>query len=320
MLQQTTVAAVVPRYAAFLLRFPSLRALAAAPEDEVLAAWSGLGYYRRARDLHRGARHLVERRRGVFPRDAEAARAVPGVGPYTAGAVLSIACGMPLPVVDGNVRRVLARLQGLSGERCRTDAAYQEEAEALLCRESPGDWNQALMELGATVCTPRRPGCSSCPLRRPCRARAGGVQEQLPEPRRRREPVTVAVAAAVVERRGRYLLVRRGDSPLLGRLWELPQTPLDAPAPDLARELRVRHGLHVSLGPPAARVRHAITFRRIRLEARRARLLGPLPPVPGRFRWASREEARHLPVSSLTLKVLDGLGPAGRARGGKAVG
>jgi A/G-specific adenine glycosylase len=309
MLQQTTVKTATPYYEAFLERFPTLQALAEEPEEEVLAAWSGLGYYHRARNLHRGAQHVAERHGGRFPRTLEAALAVPGVGLYTASAVLSIAHGQALPVVDGNVRRVLARLLALRGPEYRRDGAYYNRAEELLDRERPGDWNQALMELGATVCTPRRPGCDACPLRSPCRARALGLVDELPEGRARRAPVDVKVAAALVERDGRVLLVRRPEGRLLGRMWEVPQTSLESRGlPDLARELEERHGLRVVPGPLAVRARHAITFRRITLEGYRSRLLPPVPSDPERIRWALPGEAAALPVSSSTRKLLQGLG------------
>src|SRR5262249_25086797 len=160
-----------------------------AAEEDVLASWSGLGYYHRARNLHRGAQHVVARHAGVFPRTLEAALAVPGVGLYTASAILSIGHGVPLPVVDGNVRRVLARLFALRGPEWRKDGPYYNRAEALLDRKNPGDWNQALMELGATVCTPRKPACPACPLRAECAAHAQGVVDELPESRARRAPV-----------------------------------------------------------------------------------------------------------------------------------
>jgi A/G-specific adenine glycosylase len=307
MLQQTTVRAVAPYYEAFLARFPDVFALAEAPEEDVLASWSGLGYYHRARNLHRGARHIVEKHGGVFPRTLETALAVPGVGLYTASAVLSIAYGVPLPVVDGNVRRVLARLHALRGPEWLRDGPYYNLAEEHLERESPGDWNQAVMELGATVCTPRRPACPACPLRAPCRARAEGRPEDLPESRRRRAPVEVTVAAVVVERRGRVLLVRRGEGRLMGRFWEVPQTSLESRGlADLVDEVRARHGLEVEPGELVARARHAITFRRIRVEAYRGRLRREPPRDPERFVWAGPDELAALPMSSLTRKVIAG--------------
>ncbi len=275
----------------------------------MLAAWSGLGYYHRARNLHRGAQHVAERHGGRFPRTLEAALAVPGVGLYTASAVLSIAHGQPLPVVDGNVRRVLARLLALRGPEYRRDGPYYNRAEELLDRERPGDWNQAVMELGATVCTPRNPGCDACPLRTHCRARALGLVGELPEGRARRAPVDVKVAAALVERDGRVLLVRRPQGRLLGGMWEVPQTSLESRGlPDLAAELEERHGLRVVPGALAVRARHAITFRRITLEGYRARLKPPVPSDPERFLWARPDEVAGLAVSSSTRKLLKGLG------------
>jgi A/G-specific adenine glycosylase len=307
MLQQTTVRAVGPYYEAFLARFPTVDTLALAAEEDVLAAWSGLGYYHRARNLHRGARHVVEHHAGRFPRSLEAALAVPGVGLYTASAVLSIAYGVPLPVVDGNVRRVLARLFALRGPQWLKDGPFYNKAEDLLDRDAAGDWNQAVMELGATVCTPRAPACPACPLRRPCRARAQGIAETLPEKRGRKSPVDVTVAALVLEREGRVLLVRRSEGRLMGRMWELPQTSLEARGrDDLVGELRRRHGLEVVPGPLVARARHAITFRRIRVEAYRGRLRREPPRDPDRFRWAAPGDLPDLPMSSLSRKVLAG--------------
>jgi A/G-specific adenine glycosylase len=311
LLQQTTVKTVLPYYASFLERFPTLQALAEEPEEEVLAAWSGLGYYHRARNLHRGAQAVAERHAGQFPRTLEAALGVPGVGLYTASAVLSIAHGLPLPVVDGNVRRVLARLLALRGPQFRKDGPYYNRAEELLDRERPGDWNQALMELGATVCLPRKPACPACPLRDPCEARRLGIADELPEGRPRHAPVDVTVAAALVERDGRVLLVRRPRGRLLDRMWQVPQTSLDSRGrPDLARELEERHGLRVVPGPLAVRTRHAVTHRRITLEGYTTRLRPPLPDDPERFLWALPEEVARLAVASSTRKLLKGLGAA----------
>jgi A/G-specific adenine glycosylase len=225
--------------------------------------------------------------------------------------VLSIAYDAPLPVVDGNVRRVLSRLGALRGPRWRKDAAHYNHAEELLERSSPGDWNQALMELGATVCLPRRPACPVCPLRRQCRGLALGIQETLPEPKARRSPVDVTVAAALVEKGDRVLLVRRAEGRLMGRMWEVPQTSLESRGvEDLPRELKERHGLDLAVGALVARARHAITFRRIRVEAYRARLRREPPRDPERFLWATPSEVATLAVSSMTRKVLRGLAAA----------
>lgn len=309
MLQQTTVKTATPYYEAFVARFPTLEALAQAPEEDVLAQWSGLGYYHRARNLVRAARHIAERHEGLFPKTLDAALAVPGVGLYTASAVLSIVYGAPLPVVDGNVRRVLARLFALRGPEWAKDAAYYNLAEELLDRDAPGDFNQALMELGATVCTPRKPACLACPLRKACRAFAKGLVSELPEGRARRAPIDVTVAAALVERNGRLLLVRRAEGRLLGRMWEIPQTSLESRGlQDLGPELRERYGLEVEPGPLVVRARHAITHRRIRVEGYRSRLRRSPPLDEDRFRWANPEDVGALPVSSMTRKLILGLG------------
>jgi len=313
MLQQTTVKAVVPYYEAFLQRFPDVEALAAADEQHVLALWSGLGYYHRARNLLRGAKHVAERLGGDFPKTLDAAMAIPGVGLYTASAVLSIAHGVPLPVVDGNVRRVLSRLLALRGPEWRKDGPFYNRAELLLDRAHPGDWNQALMELGATVCTPRNPACPVCPWRALCRAKALGIQEELPEGKARRAPVDVTVAAALLERNGRILLVRRAEGRLMGRFWELPQTSLESQGRrDLVREVKTRHGLEIVAGALRVRARHAITFRRIRVEGYEARLLRQPPKDPERFRWATAQEVQELPVSSMTRKLVAGLSSSQR--------
>ncbi len=314
MLQQTTVKVVLPYYTAFLELFPTLTALAAAAEDDVLARWSGLGYYRRARQLHAGARHVVERHAGRFPATEAEARAVPGVGPYTAAAVLSIAYGVPLPVVDGNVRRVFARLFALRGPEWQGDKPYYVLGAELLARESPGDWNQALMELGATLCTPRHPACPRCPLRSHCRAQAEGMQGALPEARARRRSVDVSVAAALLERDGLVLLVQRGEGRVMRGLWEIPQTTLESAGQrDLVDELRERHGLRVALGPCLLTARHAITYRRITAEVYRARLLAQVPDNSARFAWVDPRAPDGYAMSSLTRKLLRAAGSPQRA-------
>jgi len=206
------------------------------------------------------------------------------------------------------VRRVLARLFALRGPDGRREGAFYNLAEELLDREAPGEWNQALMELGAAVCTPRKPACPACPLRAHCRARSLGLAETLPEGRTRRPPVEVTVAAALIQRGDCLLLVRREQGRLMGRMWEVPQTSLESHGlPDLVREVEERHGLRVVPGALAVRARHAITFRRIRLEGYRAWLRQALPADPDRFRWASLDDVAHLPTSSMTKKLLRGL-------------
>jgi A/G-specific adenine glycosylase len=207
MLQQTTVAVVAPRWKRFLARFPTVSALARAPEREVLAEWGGLGYYSRARNLHRAARVLEDA--GEFPKTVEGWRALPGVGPYTAAAVSSICFGVPVAVVDGNAARVIARLFALrlDPRSPRGRRRIQSLADALLVRSSPGDANQALMELGATVCTPRAPRCPACPLRSSCKAKRLGTPDAFPAARKRKTSRMIHLVTGVAFRKGKILLV-----------------------------------------------------------------------------------------------------------------
>lgn len=224
MLQQTRVDTVVPYYERWMDRFPDVDALAAAELDEVLKHWEGLGYYRRARMLHRAAVEVRDRG-GTLPDTAEGLKGLPGIGDYTAGAVASIAFGRPEPAVDGNVRRVLARLFDLPDP---SPSELRALAAALVPAERPGDFNQAVMELGATVCTPRDPDCGGCPVAGSCRARAAGVQEDRPAPRRRGPVrgaefgVAVPVRRAPAEAGWKAALVRRPRDGMLGGLWEFP--------------------------------------------------------------------------------------------------
>jgi A/G-specific adenine glycosylase len=224
MLQQTQVDKVVPYYQRFLRSFPSFRQLALASVDDVLQMWAGLGYYSRARNLHRCAQIVTERHKGQLPQDELSLRALPGIGPYTAAAVLSIAYAVEIALVDGNVDRVLCRVLALSEHPAvgASNSPVHEAAQVLVPGERPGDFNQALMELGALVCRPGQPACPQCPLTQGCAARRQGIQHLIPAPRVRNERSTVHVAAGLVEYQGCYLLTRRPEKGLFGGLWELP--------------------------------------------------------------------------------------------------
>ena len=310
MLQQTRVEVVLPYYRRFLERFPTVEALAAAGEAEVLALWSGLGYYRRARQLHAAARRVVER--GGFPQTPEGWRELAGVGDYTAAAVASICFGAPVPVLDGNVERLLARFLALAEDPKSAAARRRLRAAAaeLLDPARPGDSNQALMELGATVCTPRRPSCPACPLLPGCRAAAEGTPELYPRRRPRRAREQRRVAVAVVEWRGRVLLVRRpeGDT-LLGGFWELPWAELDGGSVPAETVFAQRYGGCWRLAEPAARVRHAVTFRDLEVAVHRAEVAAADSLAEGRAAgWFDEEGRRALPLSALVGKALAALG------------
>lgn len=245
MLQQTRMAVVLPAYERFLRRFPNLKTLAAAEEEQVLSLWSGLGYYRRARALHRAAR-ILEAGGGSFPEDLAAALRLPGVGPYTAAAVLSIAFNRPIPALDGNVVRVFSRLCCLPRPDGRGEPHASLAAE-LLDRERPGDWNQALMELGQVVCLPRAPRCVECPVRRFCGAFSASRVGSYPPPKRPRRPERLWLSLILLQDRCGRLLLQRGGFPYLGHLWLppvriSPQPP--APSePGASSRGRFRHSI-----------------------------------------------------------------------------
>ena len=226
MLQQTTVAAVGPRFQAFLRRWPSIKALAAAPLDDVLHEWQGLGYYARARNLHHCARVVAEQHGGVFPDTEEGLRKLPGIGGYTAGAIASIAFGRKASAVDGNVERVMARLYHITEPMPVAKPALRAAAGTLVPDERAGDYAQALMDLGATICTPRKPRCPMCPWREDCRAFVAGDADSLPaRGARKAKPVRHAIAFWVTRPDGTVLLRRRPEDGLLGGMMEVPTTP-----------------------------------------------------------------------------------------------
>ena len=287
MLQQTRVETVKGYYGPWLERFPTLGALADAEEDDVLKAWEGLGYYRRARSLHRAARVVREEHGGVLPRCADALRGLPGVGEYTSGAVASIAFGEPVPAVDGNVRRVLSRLYDVA-----EPAAYwlRDTAAAWVDDVRPGDWNQALMELGATICTPRSPKCGGCPVAEWCGARAAGTVDERPAPTTKRAVPTADIALAVLHADGRVLLEKRPAGGLLGGMWAFPERRLKAvgergaDACKAALEIARAAGVEPA-SPPC-----------------------PLPEIRHRF---SHLDARYLPVA-VRVDGMDAGGPVAR--------
>ncbi|MFL6231963.1 MAG: A/G-specific adenine glycosylase [Thermoanaerobaculia bacterium] len=317
MLQQTRVETVLPFYNRFLERFPAVEDLARAEVEEVLALWSGLGYYRRARQLHAAARQVAEA--GEFPSTVEGLLALPGIGSYTAAAVASIAFGVAAPVMDGNVERVLSRVLAL-GEDPKSGGARKKllaAAAELLDPARPGDSNQALMELGATLCSPRRPKCLLCPLRPGCRAAREGDPESYPIPKVKREGERHRLLVAVVEDGSGVLLFRRpDDSTLLAGTWELPWMTRErggVPEPgDPQAVLAERYGGRWTVGPRVGGARHGITYRDLEIDVHRAELAwgGEVREgmVAGFFDEAGRA---GLPLSSLVGKVLAAAGVPG---------
>jgi A/G-specific adenine glycosylase len=308
MLQQTRISAVIPYYERFTSRFPTVLALAGAGEQEVLRHWAGLGYYSRARNLHRAAREIVERHGGEFPRTHPEALALPGVGSYMAAAVLSMAYDAPHAVVDGNVARVLARLGAVRGDlrAPRTGKRLAADARTLLVPEAAGDWNEAMMELGETICTPRSPRCEVCPVARFCRARQRGLQNKIPAARRKREPVIVKIAAAVLlDRQHRTVLVKdpgAHDAVLFSRMWQFPAAEVTGdPEAELKSHLVATLGVRIGALTPLPAARHAVTFRNITLLP----FLAMVPELPAgpRVRAIPLAKLSTIPVSSATRKI-----------------
>jgi A/G-specific adenine glycosylase len=272
MLQQTRVVAVIPYYERFLRRFPDAAALAQAPEEELLAMWSGLGYYSRARNLQKAARQIVER--GSFPRDYASLRELAGIGDYTAAAIASIAFGLPHAVVDGNVRRVIARLVNDS------HANPQELADRLLDRRDPARWNQAVMELGATICLPREPLCDRCPVAAHCAAHRAGTQGDVPLKRAQPAPVRLKRTLLVIRRHGRVLLA---PGARVKGFWDLPE-PFCA----------------ARLGAVLGEFAHTITHRHYRFTVREAKAR----VIPEGARWQPENGLGEIPLSTVARKAL----------------
>jgi A/G-specific adenine glycosylase len=314
MLQQTRVETVVPYFERFLERFPDVRRLSAAPEEEVLALWSGLGYYTRARNLLRGAGIVAERFGGEFPANPADAIALPGIGPYTAAAILSIAYGAPRAVVDGNVARVLARLHCLAPAEQRSRRTLEALAGALLDARRPGDHNQAMMELGARVCTPRSPDCERCPVSADCRAHAAGRVGSYPSPPPRKTPVDLRRILLVLRDGGGRLLLEKGRGELLPHLWlppvfETPGTPDRGDAIAAWRSAwpagKSRPGTLDSRSvAELGSFRHTITHRRIVFHVFRGQIRGDGRAREGSVRFASRREMSRIGRSSVLDKAI----------------
>ena len=307
MAQQTRLRTAIPFHRRFMARFPDVRALAAADEDEVLKLWEGLGYYARARNLLRAARVLVAEYGGRFPEDARSLSRLPGIGPYTAGALASLAFGHSEPAIDGNARRVLCRLRDIAAP---TPASLDGHARSLLgeAPSRPAALNQALMDLGSEVCTPRRPHCDACPLAGRCLARCRGTIELRPPARPRSRPPERCEAAAVVRRDGRILVLRRPADGLLGGLWDFPSVPLPAastPWAALSAGLREAFGLECRVGEEIRRVAHTFSHFRLRLAVHAARWQRGRVGSRHVHRWASHDDLARLAFPVYQRRLID---------------
>ena len=309
MLQQTQVATVVPYFRRFLARFPTVADLAAADEQEVLRLWQGLGYYSRARNLHRAARRVVDEHGGAVPSTVDQLLALPGIGRYTAGAVASIAFGRRAPILDGNVTRVLCRLDAVAGDP-RTDRAVQQRlwatAEAILPPARTGDFNSALMELGATVCTPRAPKCLICPVAEQCEARSLGIQEQVPPPRKAK-PTPLERRAVLCVRRGEtWLIEQRPPTGRWAGMWQFVARPAPAPGERLAPPVPVGRARRLE------RVEHQLPHRRYTFDvswcAAAAAPAGADAPAPALDRphaWVTLDGLSAYPLPKPHLRIAE---------------
>jgi len=310
MLQQTRVETVIPYFERWLERFPTLETLANASEQEVLAVWEGLGYYSRARSLLKAARWLISEDGGKLPEDRQALEKLPGIGQYTAGAIASIAFGMDEAALDGNIRRVLARLFDLrlparspEGERILWDLARQN-----LPPGSAGDYNQALMDLGASLCSRRAPRCTACPLSDLCQARSLGVQEERPVMETHPTVPHYTVTAAVIRCDEKYLIARRPSKGLLGGMWEFPGGKVEPGEtfPDgLRREIREELGVDIEVGEPFGVYQHAYTHFRVTLHAFLSNLDGeePHPLEASELRWVLPSELADFPMGKIDRQI-----------------
>jgi A/G-specific adenine glycosylase len=312
MLQQTQVETVMPYFARWMARFPDIESLAAADEQDVLGVWEGLGYYRRARNLHRAAQQVMVDHNGQLPRTRVALGTLPGIGPYTAAAIASIAFGEDVAAVDGNIRRVIARLFDVSVPARSTQGEKQIQAlaQAHLPRGRAGDYNQALMDLGALICTPTSADCGSCPIARDCLARQLGLQEERPVRMPKKKIPHLTVTAGVIRQDGRVLLAQRPPKGLLGGLWEFPGGTLEEDDPDLRaclqREIREELGVALQVDAPFGQYDHAYTHFRITLHAFLCRLAtGEEPqPLDGQvLAWAALAELPDYPMGKVDRQI-----------------
>ena len=301
MLQQTTVAAVVPYFERFLTRFPTVNDLAAADENDVLRLWEGLGYYSRARNLRKAAQVIVQEHDGVFPSEVDALQKLPGIGRYTAGAIASFAFDRRAPIVEANTLRLYCRLLGYADDP-RSKAGQAELwsfAEAILPKTQPGRLNQALMELGASVCSPKEPSCEHCPVHSHCRAFIEGIQTTIPL-RATRPTITDVVEVSVAVRQGKkYLLRRRPPGERWAGLWDFVRFALDDSITSARVVAAVREytSLKVELGPQLAELKHGVTRYRITLKCFTAEAVSGELRTDGEWQWVSSKNFGDYPLS-----------------------
>lgn len=311
MLQQTQVDTVRPYFLRFLSRFPTVQALASANMEDLLRAWEGLGYYARARNLHMAAQIVVNDYEGELPTTAQELKALPGIGDYAAAAIASICFAEAVPVVDGNVLRVFSRFWGIEDDvaRQRTRRDLTQRLYPYVDARRPGDFNQAVMELGALVCRPRNPDCPTCPIRRTCHARRTGRTGELPVKTRRKAVPHYDIAVGIIRKKGSILVARRRQDQMLGGLWEFPggkRKGDEALEDAVGREICEETGLAVDVGRLLCTVEHAYSHFRISLHAFECRYLSgrAQPLASDEVRWVPPDQLRDLPFPTANRKII----------------
>ena len=311
LLQQTQVATVIPYYERFLTRFPTVQALAIAPIDDVLKAWEGAGYYARARNLHRAAKEIVERFNGKIPQTVDELLTLPGIGRYTAGAVASIAFNQHAPIVDGNIIRVLCRYFNIEkdAKKSETQKELWTLSESLIPRGHAGDFNQSMMELGATVCTPRNPSCDKCPLKRTCAAKKLGVQKERPVKSEKKKIPHRQIGVGVIWKNGKILIAKRLADAMLGGLWEFPggkRERGESFEECVQREVKEELGIVVQAENEFARVEHAYSHFSITMHALNCRYVSGTPRAIGcaAWKWVRQEDLPQYAFPQANRKII----------------
>ncbi|MBD2328148.1 A/G-specific adenine glycosylase [Alkalinema sp. FACHB-956] len=318
MLQQTQVKTVIPYFQRWLDRFPTVEGLAAADQQDVLKAWEGLGYYARARNLHKAAKVIVEQYQGQFPETLEATLALPGIGRTTAGGILSAAFNLPLPILDGNVKRVLARLIALEVPPAKSLDRLWSWSEALVPPDRGRDFNQALMDLGATLCTPHNPGCLLCPWNAHCKAYNLGVQTKIPMTETKAPlPHKIIGVAVIWDDQGNILIDRRKQEGLLGGLWEFPGgkvEPNESIQDCIQREIREELGIEIAVGEELITVDHAYTHFKVTLHVHHCRHVSGEPQTIecDEVNWVTLETIDQYPFPKANVQIIEALRQAGR--------
>jgi A/G-specific adenine glycosylase len=320
MLQQTQVKTVIPYYHRWLAEFPTIEALATADLQQVLLVWQGLGYYSRARNLHKAAQKIIQDYGGIFPDQLSDILALPGIGRTTAGGILSAAFNQAVPILDGNVKRILARLVALSVPPAKATKQLWQLSETLLDREHPGTFNQALMDLGATICTPKNPDCSHCPWQSHCQAYNRGIASKLPM----REastplPHKIIGVAVIWNDQGQILIDRRPAQGLLGGLWEFPGgkiEPDETVADCIKREIREELGIEIEVGDRVITVDHAYSHFRVTLIVHHSRHLSGVPQALecDEIRWVTLEEIDQFPFPKANIQIIAALRSSGQTQ------